>query len=109
MSLERVMYMILYHGTTYNNFQKITVDKEISITTDENSHYSAEQSTRGYVYLTDSPFCALDFAGRCWCHNYGNGTELLTVIKVEIPDEELEVDEEETRIQSTGKLGGSFY
>ncbi len=34
--------MILYHGTSYDNFRSIASQKKLSITTDENFHNSKE-------------------------------------------------------------------
>ncbi len=97
--------MILYHGTTYNRFMKIVVDKKIDVCSDENSHFPNSgycKTTRGYVYLTDNPLSALEFASKCWTNdNKDSGIRLLSVIKVDLQDEVVEDDIDEIRHNSS--------
>lgn len=97
--------MILYHGTTYNRFREIVADKQIDVSSDANSHYPDSgycKTTRGYVYLTDNPLSALEFASKCWTNdNKDSGIRLLSVIKVDIPDKMIEDDIDEAKHNSS--------
>lgn len=60
--------MVVYHGTTYQRLLQIYSKKTLEVTNDDNSHYpdnGSAMTTRGYVYLTDTPLSALEFASRC--------------------------------------------
>ena len=96
--------MILYHGTTYNNFKKIYSDKEIIVTNDENSPYKdagSYKTTEGYVYLSSYPLDSLEFASKSWLTANGDGCNLLVILKIELDEAELENDEDEERINSS--------
>ena len=104
--------MILYHGTSYDNFRSIVSQEKLSITTDENSHYPKDghaKTKRGYVYLTDSPIDALEFGTKCWLNTNGAGIQLLVIIKVDVPDNEIEIDPDEERWKSASNEGGKYY
>lgn len=104
--------MILYHGTSYNNFRSIVGDEEISVTNDENSHYPKEghaKTRRGYIYLTDLPLAALEFGSKCWLNSFGKNMELLTIIKVNVPDDEIEPDPDEELWQSSSVPNAKYY
>lgn len=95
--------MILYHGTTYDSCKSICRDGQLKVTSAENTHYSLEghyKTTLGYVYLTDNPLAALDFANRRWQTTQGEGYRLLSVLEIELPDEYIEIDYEEKQIHS---------
>lgn len=104
--------MILYHGTSYNNLQSIVNDNEISVTTDKNSHYPKEgpaKTRRGYVYLTDLPLAALEFGTKCWLENFGKDTQLIAIIKINIPNNEIEKDPDEEKWHSSSIPNGKYY
>lgn len=104
--------MILYHGTTYNNFKSIFNMNEISTTTDQNSHYPDEgiaKTTRGYVYLTDSPLAALEFATKAWLASDGKDTRLLVVIKINVDENDLEEDLDEKIWHSSSVENSNCY
>lgn len=104
--------MVLYHGTSFNNYKSIVSDEEISVTTDENSHYPKEghaKTRRGYVYLTDLPLVALEFGSKCWLTSYGKEIQLLTVFKINISEDEIQEDSDEKEWQSSSVANGGYY
>lgn len=104
--------MILYHGTTYNRFKKICTNQCIKITTKELSPYDCEgyySTKEGFVHLTNNEYVALDFANRCWSQdNMSADGRLLVVMKVDIDDAKLVLDEFEN-IEGTSTIESTCY
>jgi len=105
--------MILYHGTSLSNFFSIFKDKEISVTSDKNSHYASEghgKTRRGYVYLTDKLIASLEFGLTCSKNQTSvNLKQFIVVFKIDIPDDEIENDPDEESWASTTVKDARFY
>ena len=83
-------------------------------TTDENSPYKNfsdfYKTTSGYVYLTDSPLAALEFATKNWLTTEkSKGSELLVVFGVNVDEKFLQTDEDEKKIMSALNFSQKFY
>lgn len=99
--------MKLYHGTSSTYGQQILQEGQINITTDSNTHYDTNSSilntTRGYVYLTDSLKKAYKF-GVSSCTNFNRKNHTIHDLKVyvfeiEVDSSLLSIDKDECRIQ----------
>lgn len=90
--------MIVYHGTTYNIWKKVINSGYIAKATKDNSPYSKCGSLAtdyGYVYLVENPIEAIEYASWAWSAVNEGGhlsRRFLIVIKVDVPEEELETD-----------------
>lgn len=107
--------MLLYHGTTYNAWKNICSQQKLSTTTDELSPYrnfsDFRKTTPGYVYLTDSPLEALNFASKNWITTNvdSHGIQLLVVLCVKIDKNFLQIDEDEKRMEGAEKPNSTCY
>ncbi len=92
--------VILYHGTTYDTLNDIISCGVVKITDDYNSPYPNEgysKTQRGFLYLTDDPLTALEFASNKWQVLNGNGRRLLVVLKLSVYSTIIESDPDEKR------------
>lgn len=91
--------MVLYHATTEKRALSILKDK--CIKKDVRRFYTVKESgdgytTQGYVYLTNEITFAVYFANT---HSKLDKSERLFIFKIELPDDVLEADNDELRIQ----------
>lgn len=95
--------MILYHATTKTRAVQIFESRYIKCNIDR--YYTEEDngdgySTQGFVYLSNEITFALYFAN---CHNINDKSDALYIFKFDIPDNIVEADYDELRIQMARK------
>lgn len=107
--------MILYHGTTFESWEKIYNSGKLKVATKENTPYFNEKryaTKYGYVYLTDNVIDAIEYAaGALFARVDGRWCDYLVVIKVNVNENELledETDNANGRMPLTNKNGKSY-
>lgn len=104
--LRHIMFKIggklmeLYHATTQIRGEEILRDR--CLKKDALRYYSKESgsngaTTQGFVYFTNEITFSIYFAN---CHNLSESNTDIYIFKVDIPEEFLEPDEDEIKLQS---------
>lgn len=105
--------MKFYHGTTFSRYKSIRADQEIKVASTARSPYGAEghtKTTPGFVYLTDNPLAALDFASRCYtADEHCADSRMLVVFEVVLDSNVVQEDEDEKKWRSISENNAKCY
>lgn len=108
--------MIVYFGTTLDDWNKICASGEICVATKDNPSYTEVVEKRkndyGHIYLTNSWLAALEAASCLYSEKNTEGhyctRQTLVVVKLNIVDDELKDDPDMNKKPLTDKDSGYY-